>query len=190
MSTIDYYDNNAKTYFEYTVHADMSDSYRRFLKYLPENSYILDAGCGSGRDSRYFLTHGYMVKAIDGSRELCILASEYIGQEVVNIRFSDIDYINEFDGIWANASLLHVDKNSIENIILRMGKALKPDGIFYASFKYGDSERVQGERYYNDMNEEQLRKLFSAFEILEIWMSDDALPGRTEKWLNIIARNK
>ena len=190
MSTIDYYDNNAKTYFEYTVHADMSDSYRRFLKYLPENSYILDAGCGSGRDSRYFLAHGYRVKAIDDSRELCILASEYIGQEVVNIRFSDIDYINEFDGIWANASLLHVDKNGIENIMLRMGKALKPDGIFYASFKYGDSERVQGERYYNDMNEEQLRKLFSAFEILEIWMSDDALPGRTEKWLNIIARNK
>ncbi len=190
MSTIDYYDNNAKTYFEYTVHADMSDNYRRFLKYLPEKSYILDAGCGSGRDSRYFLTHGYRVKAIDGSRELCILASEYIGQEVVNIRFSDIDYINEFDGIWANASLLHVDKNSIESIIIRMGKALKPDGIFYASFKYGDSERVQDERYYNDMNEEQLRKLFSAFEILEIWMSDDALPGRTEKWLNIIARNK
>ena len=189
MSTIDYYDKNAEMYFDYTVNADMSDNYQRFLIYLPQNSFILDAGCGSGRDSRYFLTHGYKVKAIDGSKELCLLASEYIGQEVINIRFCDMDYINEFDGIWANASLLHVDKNKVKDIISRMGRALKPNGIFYASFKYGDSDRVQGERYYNDMNEDRIKELFSDFEILEIWMSDDALPGRSEKWVNIIVKN-
>ena len=181
MSTIDYYDKNAEMYFDYTVNADMSDQYQKFLKYLHKESYILDAGCGSGRDSKYFLTHGYRVKAIDGSKELCILASKYIGQEVVNIRFSDIDYINEFDGIWANASLLHVDKKNIKDVISRMGRSLKPEGIFYASFKYGDSDRMQDERYYNDMTEEHIRTLFSDFDILEVWMSDDALPGRTER---------
>ncbi len=188
MSTIDYYDKNAKMYFDYTVDADMSDNYRRFLRYLPEGSCILDAGCGSGRDSRYFLTHGYKVKAIDASKELCLLASEYIGQEAINIRFSDIDHTNEFDGIWANASLLHVDKDSIEDIISRMRRALKEKGIFYASFKYGDHDRIQGERYYNDMNEDKIKELFSDFVILEIWIGDDALPGRSEKWLNIICR--
>lgn len=190
MSTIDYYDRNAEMYFDYTVNADMSDQYQKFLKYLPENSFILDAGCGSGRDSKYFISHGYKVEAIDGSKELCILASNYIGQKVINIRFSDIDYINEFDGIWANASLLHVDKQDIEEIISKLGRALVPDGIFYASFKYGDSDRMQDERYYNDMNESQIRILFSDFDILDIWISDDALPGRTGRWTNIIARKK
>ena len=188
--TIDYYNKNAEMYFDYTVNADMSDCYQRFLKYLPQNSYILDAGCGSGRDSRYFLSQGYRVMAIDASKQLCELASEYIGQEAVNMDFSDLDFINEFDGIWANASLLHIDKSQIKDIISRMGKALKPNGIFYASFKYGDSDRIQGERYYNDMNESHIKALFSDFNILETWINDDALPGRSEKWMDIIVRKK
>ena len=185
--TINYYNDNAKEYFEFTLNADMSENYAKFLKYLSEGSYILDAGCGSGRDSKFFLSSGYKVKAIDASEELCALASNYIGQEVENIRFKDINFDEVFDGIWANASLLHVHKDEISEVIQKMRKALKEHGIFYASFKYGNTERIQGPRYYNDLDENSIKQLFSDFNILELWLSDDAIPGRTERWVNIIA---
>lgn len=185
--TINYYNSNAKKYFDNTVNADMSDHYRRFLKLLPKGSYIMDAGCGSGRDSKYFLTHGYKVKAIDGSSNLCELASKYLDQEVENVNFINIDYHNEFDGIWACASLLHVNKEDITLVIQKLQDALKDGGVLYASFKYGNSDRVQGGRYYNDMSEESVKELFNTFDIKDLWMNDDVRPDGKEKWINIIA---
>lgn len=187
-STINYYNNNAKQYFDNTVNADMTDVYQKFLKYLPKDSYILDVGCGSGRDSKFFLSQGYKVEAIDGSEELCQLASGYIGQKVKNIKFSELDYEDYFDGIWACASLLHVDKEEIEDVILRMYKALKNNGVFYVSFKYGESDRIQGERYFNDMNENSTKILLKNFEIKELWLSDDVRSEKTDRWINTVAK--
>ena len=97
--TINYYNENALDYFNNTVNASMKDCYEVFLHYVSLHCYIMDAGCGSGRDSKYFLEHGYDVKAIDGSAELCKLASDYIGQEVECINFLDIDCEKKFDAI-------------------------------------------------------------------------------------------
>lgn len=188
--TLNYYNENSKAYFDSTVNADMSFSYAKFEKYLKKGAYILDAGCGSGRDSKYFLSKGYKVKAIDGSKELCKLASEYLEQEVECINFNDLNYEREFDAIWACASLLHVDKKDIKNVIHRIYKTIKNNGIICASFKYGDTDRIQGERYFNDLNEDSLKALFKEFEIKEIWYSDDVRPGRSDRWINVIARKK
>ena len=185
--TIEYYNDNAKEYFDYTVNVDMSEHYERFLKYLPDNAYILDVGCGSGRDSMFFKSAGYKVKAIDGSEKLCELASTYLGEKVENKRFLEIDYTDMFEGIWANASLLHAERNTIDSVVEKLWKALKEKGIIYASFKYGDGDRVQGDRYYNDQNEETIKELFKDFKIRELWKSDDKIPGRNDKWINIIA---
>ncbi len=185
-STLNYYDENARDYFDNTVDADMNDCRQRFLKYLKEGANILDVGCGSGRDSKAFLSLGYKVKAIDGSKELCRLASKYLGQEVENIRFDKIVYEGEFDGIWACASLLHEDKNEIADVVGRLRRALKDKGFIYASFKQGEGDRMQGERYFNDLDEESLRELFRDFEIRELWFSDDVRPGRTDRWINMI----
>ena len=185
--TIEYYNDNAEDYFNYTVDVDMSEHYKRFLKYLPDNAYILDVGCGSGRDSMFFKSVGYRVKAIDGSEKLCELASAYLGEKVENKRFMEVDYTDLFDGIWANASLLHAERNTIDLVIEKLRKALKEKGIIYASFKYGDGDRVQGDRYYNDQNEETIKYLFKDFIVKELWKSDDKIPGRDEKWINIIA---
>lgn len=81
-NTLEYYNKNAKLYCEQTVVGNMKEKYERFLKHLKHNAYILDFGCGSGRDSKYFLEKGYKVKAIDGSIEMCKLASKYINQKV------------------------------------------------------------------------------------------------------------
>lgn len=185
--TIEYYNENAKSYFNNTVNADMTEHYERFLKYLPKGSYILDVGCGSGRDSKYFLSLGYHVKAIDGSIQMCELASKYIGQTVENIIFNEISYENEFNGIWACASLLHADKGDLKTIINQLKKALKEHGIMYVSFKYGDSDRIQSERYFNDQNEESIKKLLKDFIIKELWLSDDVRPGRNDRWINVVA---
>ena len=81
MDTLDYYNLNAYDYFNNSLDADMSEVYKRFLFYLKENDLILDFGCGSGRDSKYFLDNGYNVDSVDGSLELCNLATKYLNKE-------------------------------------------------------------------------------------------------------------
>lgn len=75
-TTIDYYNQNAKQYYKSTVSLDFSDNRDRFLKYLPAAGHILDFGCGSGRDTKAFLKKGFLVTAVDGSKEMCKLATK------------------------------------------------------------------------------------------------------------------
>ena len=144
---IEYYNNNADSFFEGSVNADMSGVRNGFLKYVPDGGKILDAGCGSGRDSKAFLSEGYDVVAFDASKEMCKRASEYIGREVLNMRFEDISFDKEFDGIWACASLLHVPSDDLPDVLQRMKKALKSGGAIYASFKYGEGRLSEAREY-------------------------------------------
>ena len=73
--TLDYYNENAEAFCENTVNADMSSQYNMFEKYMFDGARVLDFGCGSGRDTKYFIEQGYHVEAIDGSEELCKRAS-------------------------------------------------------------------------------------------------------------------
>ena len=74
---------------------------QEFLSYIPKGGTILDLGCGSGRDSKAFIEQGYAVEAVDGSQEMCKVASEYIGQKVICARFQDYKPNKLFDGVWA-----------------------------------------------------------------------------------------
>ncbi len=186
---IEYYDRNADSFFEGSVNADMSEVRQRFLKYIPAGGRILDAGCGSGRDSKAFISIGYEVVAFDASEEMCKRASSYIGIEVLNIRFEEISFKNEFDGIWACASLLHAPINELPEILEKMHAALKKNGAIYASFKYGDGTTNRGERQFSDFTEESIVPLFEAagFDVVSNIVGTDSRPGReTEKWVNVI----
>lgn len=134
-NTLEYYNKNAKTYCEQTLEGNMQENYDKFLQHLHTNAYILDFGCGSGRDSKYFLNKGYKVKAIDGSKEMCKLASKYIKQEVICMNFEELKDINIYDGIWACSSILHVEKENLSNILNKMINALKFNGIFILLLK-------------------------------------------------------
>ena len=188
--TIDYYNSNATDFFTSTVNADMGAQYERFEKYLYAGTSVLDCGCGSGRDTKYFLEKGYKVTAIDGSEELCKKASELTGINVRKLLFQDIDYINEFDGIWACASLLHVDIKELPDVLLKLCKALKEGGILYISFKYGEFNGERNGRFFTDLNDESFSKMIDnipEFSILEKGLSSDVRPGREEeRWLNAI----
>ena len=163
-STLDFYNQNAEKYFEQTVHGEMQESYDRFMMFLPEGAYILDFGCGSGRDSKYFLSQGYSVKAIDGSEKLAELASKYIGQPVETMDFSELSDVLTYDGIWACSSILHVERESLPDILRKMITALKEDGVIYTCFKKGDKCEMQDGKYYNYMTKELLEKMLAEIE--------------------------
>jgi SAM-dependent methyltransferase len=192
MSMIDYYNQNAEKFYQDTINVDMSDLYKPFLELLPSNSHILDAGCGSGRDSLYFLRQGYKVTAFDASEELAKIASQLIKQPVLNISFQQIKFDNEFNGIWASASLLHINRNEIDDVLKLLAKSLKQNGILYSSFKYGNKEYEKDGRYFNCYDEDSITELLDEQKDLSLyktWRSDDARPNRNEEvWLNCLIR--
>lgn len=191
--TLNFYNKNAKEFCEETCSIDMSHCQNEFLKYFTQKALILDAGCGSGRDSKSFINKGHKVEAFDASKEICEIATDYIGQRVICMRFEEIDYENKFDGIWASASLLHVSKDELPNVMTKMYIALKPQGIIYASFKYEETENYRGDRRYSDFTETTVKELFtnSGFEILEIFITSDGRKEKCdEKWVNVIAKRQ
>lgn len=192
--TLEYYNFNVKSFNANTFSADFSQIQQEFLKILTPGSYILDFGCGSGRDTKYFLEQGYKVDAIDGSSELCKLASAHTGIKVRQMLFQELHAKEKYDGIWACASILHVAKNELPDILQRMYNALKSDGTIYASFKYGDFEVERSGRYFSDFTEESFGKLVKGIHglvIEKMWITGDVRDGREEeKWLNIILRRK
>ena len=190
--TIDYYNLNAENFIESTQNVDMHQAQDRFLQLLDENASILDFGCGSGRDTRYFLDKGYRVTATDGSAELCRWASDFTGIEVKEMLFQELDDINTYGGIWACSSILHLPKNELLLVIRKMCNALKDTGVIYTSFKYGDFEGVRNGRYFTDFNEDSFKKFIAGIPEITIedhWITGDVRPGRgDERWLNLILR--
>lgn len=188
--TISYYDRKAEQFFRDTLEVDMSSLCAPFLAHISPGGRILDAGCGSGRDSRYFLQHGYRVEAFDASVEMCRLASSLIGQTVLHKTFEEIDYVSVFDGVWASASLLHVLRDRMDAVLQRLSWALKPSGVMFVSFKLRDGEWEQDGRFFNGYDEDSFRELIKkhpSFLLGSIWTSDDLRPDRKhEKWLNAL----
>lgn len=193
--TLEYYNKNTEAFVSTTRDVDVSALHDRFLSLLPANAYILDLGCGSGRDSKAFLDRGYRVRSVDGSAEMCRSASELTGQRVLCMMFNELAVESEFDGVWACASLLHVPAIELTSVFWRVARALKPGGIFYSSFKYGDFEGIRNERLNTDLTEEsfcQYIKPVKDFEILSMWTGERlARIGRDEmNWLNVLAKKK
>lgn len=159
--TLNYYNKNAKLYFEQTMKGNLEENYDKFLSKITEKSYILDFGCGSGRDSKYFIEKGYKVKAIDGSIEMCKLASKYIHQEVECMRFDELNEENTYDAIWACSSILHVEKENLPDVLNKMIRALKQNGIIFTAFKKGEGYKIKEGKYYNFLMKEELEKILS-----------------------------
>jgi SAM-dependent methyltransferase len=188
--TIAYYDRNVSRYISSTVAVDFEKNQKAFLSCLPAGARILDLGCGSGRDTKYFLEHGFSVDATDGSREMCRMASEYTGIRVRQMLFEELDAKEIYDGIWACSSILHVPSAKLPGVLQRMSDALKEKGIVYTSFKYGTFEGMRNGRYFTDLKEdsfEDLLRRVPSLRIIKEWVSTDVRPGREdEKWLNLI----
>ena len=188
--TISYYDNNAEGFFAETVIAEVEPLRRRFLAHIPDGGRILDLGCGSGRDAKCFMEAGYSVDAVDGSKELCRIASEYLGFAVRNMDFFDLNEREVYHGIWACASLLHVNVQRLPELFSILSNALLPGGVLYASFKYGDYAGQREGRFFLDLTEQSFQRVFDGIDLkcIDQWRSQDVRRGREVDWLNVILK--
>jgi 2-polyprenyl-3-methyl-5-hydroxy-6-metoxy-1,4-benzoquinol methylase len=187
--TIRYYDEHAEEHADRTAVVELSQIYAPFLKLLPEGGTILDAGCGSGRDTKFFSEQGYGVTAVDASVGYAEEAFKRTGVPVKVMRFQELDYESAFDGIWACASLLHVPRIELIEVLNRLSKALRPSAVIYVSIKEGTEERFdENGRYFNDMNEVTFREQIlqtASLRVVKLWLTTEGVPG-TQGWLNAI----
>ena len=187
-----FYDSNAQLFFDSTINVVMDELYAQFTPLIAAGSHILDLGCGSGRDSKYFIQNGYNVTALEPSKELAVLASEHIDQTVMVKAAQQIGEINTYDGIWACASLLHVPVSELTDVFQRLASSLKPDGVIYCSFKQGRGVLERNGRTFTDMNQEQfdiLLQQVATLQVISIWESSDLREGReNEKWFNALLK--
>lgn len=192
--TIQYYEDHADEFAANTLNADMASIRSRFLAYLPAGCRILDFGCGTGRDSKAFLELGYDVTAIDGSEALCKIAQALTGLSVRCLDFRKYEPAKDeiYEGIWACASLLHLQKDDLLPVMHVLSQVLQPGGAFYVSFKYGDFEGERNGRYFTDFTLEEFREFIKKVPelyVAEYWVTGDVRPGRgDERWLNIVLR--
>jgi SAM-dependent methyltransferase len=190
--TIAFYNAYAEQYIAETAGLDISHIRNLFLNLVPKGGHILDLGCGSGRDSRFFIDQGYSVTPVDASQKIAQRAGEFIGKKVEVLSFQELDYSETFDGVWACASLLHCPKSEMDSVMHRISRALKPNGIVYMSFKYGKGERVDEKgRFFNDYTEDGLAELLAAhsdLHIVEMNTELKPLRGGFQSWLNLVAK--
>jgi len=189
MMTLEFYNQNAESFFNDTIQVDMSELYRPFIQRVKPSGRILDAGCGSGRDAKAFLEKGFQVDAMDASVEMVKLATQYTGLPVKQQTLESVTDIEAYDGIWACASLLHLPESMLPKVFTQFEAALKPKGVWYMSFKYGNGEREKDGRVFTDLNEERLQELLChcpSLTLVEQWVTVDQRPGRDERWLNVV----
>lgn len=189
--SIDYYNQNADRFYQNTAFADMSALYGMFEQYLPAHARILDAGCGSGRDSLHFAQKGYAVTAFDAAHELVLRARALTSLPVRECTFESFEDEGLFDGIWACASLLHVSREQTPATLRKLAGFLKPGGVFYLSFKVGSGEAFRNGRMFNDYDEDSFRTMIAdlpELTVVELQMTDDVRPEIHERWLNVVMK--
>ena len=187
--TLQFYNDNSESYASSTICADMSRLCDEFLRLLPKSGTVLDLGCGSGRDSKYFLSHGRNVISVDGSKELCRLAGEFLGHQVICSDFRTYTPRESLAGIWASASLLHLEEDDIMQVAERLSRSLVDGGIFYMSFKHGRFSGIRDGRYYTDFDEDRITNIIGSvkgLEIVKLKISEDVRNDFAgQKWINV-----
>ncbi len=188
-STIEYYNRNAQEYAENTRYVYMFDIRSVFLRYIDPAGRILDAGCGGGRDMKVFMENGYSVDAFDASPEMCRVASEYTGEKISCCDFSDFRPYFTYSGIWACASLLHLQEEEFFAFFRRFKEYLNANGVIYFSMKAGVTDGYDEKgRWYLGFDDRRLNRILQEnpeLRRVKYWKTIDNL-NRDLSWYNVI----
>lgn len=188
-----FYENHASDYFDQTVMADMSPLYIHFLARIPPGGRILDVGCGSGRDLLAFVKRGFRAEGIDSSETLARMAASYSGTSVKVGDFTQADLDGLYDGIWACASLLHVERDVLFSTLQNLKNALVPGGTIFASVREGSGEKVGNDgRIYTLYGLDELKNELSrvGLRVDSSWRTQDVVHNRGGlTWINVLATN-
>jgi SAM-dependent methyltransferase len=159
--TLQFYRHNAQAYADWAKAPSLR--LRGFLTLLSPGAFVLELGCGAGNHTAEMLAAGFAVRATDGSPEMADIASRRLKHPVETMLFHELNAQQAYDGVWASACLLHVPRDELTGILVKIHRALKPSGLFYASFKLGDGGgRDNLGRYYNYPSREWLEAVYAA----------------------------
>lgn len=187
-----YYESNAERYAAETFFADMSEQYQRFLPLLKKGAKILDVGSGSGRDACYIQKHGYQVTALEPSKNLCREIRKVFSGEIECSDIQNYQPAERYDGIWAYASLIHLQEEEILCFFEKIELLLKANGIIYISGKNGiPTGKAEDGRYFLEFSEYLVEKILIVNEQLkleQLWYTGDVSGRRGFRWLNVIFR--
>jgi 2-polyprenyl-3-methyl-5-hydroxy-6-metoxy-1,4-benzoquinol methylase len=185
-----YYETNARAYAERTFELDMTDVYARFLELVSVGGRILDFGSGAGRDALAFSRRGYVVDAVDGSKELAQICFERTGIAPIITDFLDFRSSESYDGVWCCASLVHIPTPLLGEVLNRLTEIVKHGGAIYMSFKFGTGKSVSADgRQFYDQDLTSMRSLVGDLPnvyVHQIWQSRDCRPLSIVNWLNVI----
>jgi SAM-dependent methyltransferase len=190
-ATRTFYAEHSARYAADTDDSAPSQQLTAFMAALSAGALVLELGCGSGRDSAILLSQGFAVTPTDGTPEMAAEAARRLGIPVSILPFSEIAAINAYDAVWANACLLHVPRADLPGVLQAVCRAVRPEGLFYASYKAGEAEGFDAlGRYYNYLDEDGLRKAYGeGWSSITIEATDgsgyDRIPTR---WLHVTAR--
>lgn len=163
-----------------------------FASQLPTGGSILEIGSASGRDARYLTFKGFKVLCTDVIPEaLRRLALEGFETEEYDFRnVPSSNWIEKFDGVFANAVLLHAPQDIFESALGNIARVLKKGGIAAFSLKTGVSEefsleKMDAPRYFRYHTEVEVRLLLKdlPFEILSFSYAEQG------KWLHFVVRH-
>ena len=191
-ATLAFYDTSAEVY----VAGGSGGTSRQlgdFLELLPAQARILDLGCGGGRDAERMIAEGFDVDATDGSPAIARVAASRLGRPVRTMRFDKLDEREGYDGIWASASLLHVPRVGLPDVLARILRALKPGGLHFASYKGGGVEgRDSIGRYFNYLSRDDMLDAYhrsGRWDVVRVEeYTGGGFEGQQGPWISIIAR--
>lgn len=201
--TIAWYDANAQQYAANIQSFPNDALLAKFSELVGDSGHVLDAGCAAGRDTKLLHDRGLHVVGIDLSQSLLEIAREkypeieFVAGNFLNLPFADAS----FAGVWAHASLLHLETvTEVEVALGEFNRVLKANGVLHVFVKQQlGAEKTSvvsdafsnHDRFFQWFTLAEIQELLqkAGFTILEI---QDNLPdpgGRAEvKWINAFAR--
>lgn len=172
-----------------------------FASLLATSARVLDAGCGSGQKARFFQDLGMQVIGIDFSAKLLEIARRTSpDSEFRLLDLRDIGSMSEsFDGVFAQASLLHIPKSETFAVLEGMASRLAPDGLLYVAVKSQRegspeeeilTESDYGYDYQRFFSYHSLEELRSHLDRLGLSLVHTDIPQATSRgdWIQLIAR--
>lgn len=187
-----YYESNAERYAAETLSADMSEQYQRFLPLLKDGVKLLDVGSGSGRDACYFQKQGYQVTALEPSKNLCREIRKVFSGEIMCSDIQNYQPAERYDGIWACASLIHLQEEEVLQFFEKIDQYLDDNGIIYISGKNGISTgEVEDGRFFLEFTDQLVEKILAVnkqLKLEQLWYTEDVSGRRGFRWLNVVLR--
>jgi SAM-dependent methyltransferase len=172
---------------------EVSSEVAAFLKLLHPGASILELGCGGGIDAAHMIAAGFDVDPTDGVPEMATQAEVRVGRPVRVMRFDELDDEDRYDGVIASASLLHVPRVGLPDILRRVWRALKPGGWHMASYKTGAPEGfdIHG-RYYNQPTSAQAEAMYRTAGDWSVYNADESMGvgyfSAPSAWLKIVSQ--